>query len=181
MNEQGLLTFNDGKKKGNLGEQLSRELLFSQDFIEAKDSEEFLLWTITTSGPDKFFLDTRNNDNYHEPDVDFLCVDKTSKCEITKVEVKTDYLTYKTGNIFFECDLTQHSGWGLRSQADYIFYYAIHPDKKYDLYIIKLDELKQYVKEHPNLEKKGSERKVDYVKGKLVNINELLELGIAIK
>ena len=91
-------------------------------------------------------IDVTKDAWFQQFDIDFLWQD--TEYNIFKIEVKTDTLADKTGNMVYEIwsDKRTHSkGCFEKTEADYIFYYLINTRM---LYIFNTKELREWVSEH---------------------------------
>lgn len=60
----------------------------------------------------------------------------------TKIEVKCDRLSYKTGNLAIEYIYKNQPSGIKTSKADYYIYFVIHPDNKHTVYKFPIEKLK---------------------------------------
>jgi hypothetical protein len=74
---------------------------------------------------------------------DIICYDNE---ETIKYEVKTDRMTYKTGNICIEFACSNKPSGITTSESDYYIYYVIE-NNDYDLYKIPTQKLKKYIRQ----------------------------------
>lgn len=91
-------------------------------------------------------IDVTKDKWFQQFDIDFLWQD--TEYNIFKIEVKTDTLADKTGNMVYEIwsDKRIYSkGCFEKTEADYIFYYLINTKV---LYIFNTKELREWVSEH---------------------------------
>ena len=91
-------------------------------------------------------IDVTKDAWFQQFDIDFLWQD--TEYNIFKIEVKTDTLADKTGNMVYEIwsDKRTHSkGCFEKTEADYIFYYLINTRM---LYIFNTKELREWVSKH---------------------------------
>lgn len=66
--------------------------------------------------------------------------------EIKKIEVKSDKLAYKTGNICIEYECYNKKSGINSTNSDYYCYYIIKDNNMYDLYIIPVEIIKKEIK-----------------------------------
>lgn len=165
-----LRTFDQSKEIGDIGQKAFKELLIQKGNKEVSLAQFTEKLVMDEEG---FFTDVSKTPEFYEPDIDvILC---TAPRNYIRLEIKTDTLTFKTGNVFFETKLASHAGWGLRSKADYIIYYL--PQSKV-FYAINLLALREYV-ESKNFEEIVCKNKEDYSEGKRIPLQPLILLGIA--
>lgn len=100
--------FND-LDRGKVGERI-----FS-DIVEARG------WTLE---------DLSNDKTYQKQGVDFFAKKENQQLMI---DVKTDYVMYKTGNIFLELQDGPRDGWAKKTIADLIFYIDYNSNRVYIL------------------------------------------------
>lgn len=88
--------------------------------------------------------DLSNDKTYQKKGVDFF-VQKENQQLL--VDVKTDYIMYKTGNIFLELKDGPRVGWAKKTEADLIFYIDYNSNTVYVLEwrscAAKIDELRK--------------------------------------
>ena len=85
---------------------------------------------------------------FQQFDIDFIQIDKNGS--VNKIEVKTDRMADKTGNMVYEIysdKRTCSQGCFEKTQADYILYYLINTKV---LYIFDTQELREWVHKHKN-------------------------------
>lgn len=92
---------------------------------------QYLVYDTVEFAPDKKFSD-----------YDFVV---TNNDKTTKYEVKSDRLTYKTGNLAIEYECSDKPSGVSTTKADYYMYFTIKPDNTHDCYRIPVDVLKSYV------------------------------------
>ena len=63
-------------------------------------------------------IDVSEDSTYQNVDVDFIVPYKDRHI---KVDVKVDTMAHKTGNLVFEVISHSHAGWGVITEADYIY------------------------------------------------------------
>lgn len=123
-------------------------------------------------------LDVSGINTFQKLDIDLVCVQESG--EYIPVEVKTDTMTHKTGNVVYEVYSNKRygtQGCFEKTKAKYIFYYL---EKVDHLYIFITDKLRNYVKE----EYVGKHRLFDMgdnAQGYLIPLEELKEAKIAIR
>ena len=122
-------------------------------------------------------VNVSNDKWFQQFDIDFVHVDGNNN--VTKIEVKTDRLADKTGNMIYEIwsDIRIYSkGCFEKTQADYIFYYLINTNI---LYIFNTLELREWVKKHETKLKRTPMG--DYAVGYIIPLNELKNISIKVK
>ena len=63
----------------------------------------------------------------------------------TSYEVKSDKLSYKTGNLAIEFQCNKKASGLTATKADYWYYFVVDSKNKYEVYKFPVDELKQLV------------------------------------
>lgn len=114
---------------------------------------------------------------FQQFDIDFIWQD--TEYNIFKIEVKTDTLADKTGNMVYEywSDRRTFSvGCFEKTHADYIFYYLININI---LYIFNTQELREWFKKHQI--KLKQIYMGDYALGYIIPLNELKNISIKVK
>ena len=77
----------------------------------------------------------------------------------TKIEVKSDRMAKKTGNIYIEYECNKKLSGISTSKSDIYVYYIINDDKDYNAYIIPTIELKKMIEHKKYLRKvKGGDK-----------------------
>lgn len=146
--------FNKDLNRGKVGEDVVKEYLNSLEWVE--DVE-----------------DVREEIKYQKEDIDFVV--KTSY----NIEVKTDSLAHKTGNLAYEYISNKNYnsvGCFEKTKSDFIYYYLTESK---ELYIINTLSLQNYVAENKNNLKiipMG-----DYALGFLIKLDTIIEKGIGEK
>ena len=119
-------------------------------------------------------IDVTKDEWFQQFDIDFIWQD--TEYNIFKIEVKTDTLADKTGNMVYEIwsDKRTHSkGCFEKTEADYIFYYLINTKV---LYIFNTQELRTWVNEHEN--ELWQTYMGDFAIGYVIPLNDLKEISI---
>lgn len=114
---------------------------------------------------------------FQQFDIDFIQQDIFHN--INKIEVKTDRLADKTGNMVYEIwsDKRTHSkGCFEKTEADYIFYYLINTRI---LYIFKTIDLRAWVRLHASSLKCADMG--DNAFGCIISLNDLKDINTKIK
>ena len=149
------MSFNSDIQIGNKGEDIIYNYLLNHPSTD----------TLINVTEDKWFQ------NF---DIDFIQLDIDGN--INKIEIKTDRLADKTGNMVYEIfsdKRTYTKGCFEKTEADYIFYYLINTNI---LYIFNTYELRQWVEEHKD--KLRLANMGDYALGYIIPLNELKEISI---
>lgn len=122
-------------------------------------------------------IDVTKDAWFQQFDIDFLWQD--TEYNIFKIEVKTDTLADKTGNMVYEVwsDKRTHSkGCFEKTEADYIFYYLINSRT---LYVFNTKELREWVSEHTNNLKQTDMG--DNAFGYVIRLSDLKDISTRIK
>ena len=122
-------------------------------------------------------VDVSRDKWFQQFDIDFLQIDIQNN--INKIEVKTDRLADKTGNMVYEIwsDRRIYSkGCFEKTEADYIFYYLINTNI---LYIFNTLELREWVKKHETKLKRTPMG--DYAVGYIIPLNELKNISVKVR
>lgn len=118
-------------------------------------------------------IDVSKDKWFQQFDIDFLQVTNNG---INKIEVKTDRLADKTGNMVYEIWSDRRiyaKGCFEKTEADYIFYYLINTKV---LYIFNTQELRTWVNEHKN--ELWQTCMGDFAIGYVIPLNDLKEINI---
>ena len=89
----------------------------------------------------KQVIDVRFDKRFQEWDIDFL-IEDTNR-QFHGVEVKTDWMTFETGNVVFETQSFGKVGCLERSKADYVVYYV---PQSGNIYVCNMEALRKCVK-----------------------------------
>ena len=122
-------------------------------------------------------IDVSNDKWFQQFDIDFIQIDGGG--DVNKIEVKTDRLADKTGNMVYEIysdRRTYAKGCFEKTQANYIFYYLINTNI---LYIFDTQELREWILKHQHnlkLVEMG-----DFALGYIIKLNDLKDISIKIK
>ena len=111
---------------------------------------------------------------FQQFDIDFIQIDKNGS--VNKIEVKTDRLADKTGNMIYEIysdRRTCSQGCFEKTQADYILYYLINTKI---LYIFDTQELRAWV--HKHKDKLWQTCMGDFAIGYVIPLNDLKNIYI---
>ena len=122
-------------------------------------------------------MDVTKDEWFQQFDIDFIQQDIFHN--INKIEVKTDRLADKTGNMVYEIwsDKRTHSkGCFEKTEADYIFYYLINTRI---LYIFKTIDLRAWVRLHASSLKYADMG--DNAFGFIISLNDLKDINTKIK
>lgn len=118
-------------------------------------------------------IDVSKDKWFQQFDIDFLQVTNNG---INKIEVKTDRLADKTGNMIYEIWSDRRiyaKGCFEKTEADYIFYYLINTKV---LYIFNTQELRTWVNKHEN--ELWQTCMGDFAIGYVIPLNDLKEISI---
>ena len=121
-------------------------------------------------------IDVSKDKWFQQFDIDFLQVTNNG---INKIEVKTDRLADKTGNMVYEIWSDRRiyaKGCFEKTEADYIFYYLINSRT---LYIFNTKELREWVLKHTNNLKQINMG--DNAFGYVIKLNDLKDISTKIK
>ena len=121
---------------------------FNSD-IQIGNKGEIIIYNYLLNHPSTDMLVNVSNDKWFQQfDIDFVQIDGDGNAN--KIEVKTDRVADKTGNMVYEYwsdRRTYSAGCFEKTQADYIFYYLINTKV---LYIFNTQELREWVHKHKN-------------------------------
>lgn len=151
------MSFKESLKVGKIGEALAYELLNSMPKV-------------------KHIVDVREDESFQDKDVDFLLemIDK----KISWVEVKTDTMAYRTGNIAYEETSSGNAGCLKRSWANMVMYYVCDEQSyKGTMYCINMSALRMYVDRFC----KEPRRMGDASTGYLIPIQDLIDKRVIAK
>ena len=90
---------------------------FYEDLGRGKIGEQIFQFLLKKMGYE--VQDLSNDRMYQKQGVDFRITNETKDLLI---DVKTDYVMYRTGNIFLELEDGPRLGWAKKTKADLIFY-----------------------------------------------------------
>ena len=111
---------------------------------------------------------------FQQFDIDFIQIDGDG--DVNKIEVKTDRMADRTGNMVYEVYSDKRFytlGCFEKTKADYIFYYLINTNI---LYIFNTQELREWVLEHQHNLKLVDMG--DYALGYIIPLNDLKDIYI---
>lgn len=157
-------TFGDMRSDGlQTNEEFARQI----NEVGAVGEERFRNWAKDTN-----IIDVTKDSNFYSPDVDFLILHNNS---IIAIDVKTDELIDKTGNIVFETHNCRSEGWSLRTWSNYIYYTSKNDPSL--TYWIDMKKFRQYIKNTYKGEVKqfNGGRSSGYV----ISANALIFFGVA--
>lgn len=118
-------------------------------------------------------MNLTKDERYYEQDIDFIAMKND---EPVKIEVKGSNYSrsfFVETEVFNKYSRTRKDGWLYKCQADYLF---IVDMKNGFLYVLLLEDLKDYLKRTPTEEKKH-EDKNQITKGRVIRIDDLKEAG----
>ena len=119
-------------------------------------------------------IDVSKDKWFQRFDIDFIQI--ANNGSVNKIEVKTDRLADKTGNMVYEIWSDRRiyaKGCFEKTEADYIFYYLINTKV---LYIFNTQELRTWVNKHKN--KLWQTCMGDFAIGYVIPLNDLKEISI---
>lgn len=119
-------------------------------------------------------INVSNDSWFQQFDIDFIQIDGDG--DVNKIEVKTDRMADKTGNMVYEVYSDRRNytkGCFEKTESDYIFYYLINTNI---LYIFDTQELREWVLEHQHNLKLVDMG--DYALGYIIPLNDLKEISI---
>lgn len=122
----------------------------------------------------QYIQDVRDDKFFQGLDVDFIHCDKQG--EFRKIEVKTDTMAHRTGNLAYEHTSNKYYntiGCFEKTRADYMFYYLSEVD---EIYTINMNKLRNYV--HTNKTRFREVNMGDNALGYLIKIDELKRMNI---
>lgn len=94
-----------------------------KDELQFGEIGEFVVWNLLQREKQtRQIFDVRDDKRFRQFDVDFLVEDYGRN--ITWVEVKTDQVAYRTGNLVYETEYNGKIGAFEKTKADYIAYYV---------------------------------------------------------
>lgn len=129
---------------------------FNESLVVGKTGED-IVWNWLASRPYVVDMkDVSNDKKYQKQDIDFLVTFKGG--QTISAEVKTD--TYTSGNIYFETisdTIMNTKGCMYVTKADYLLYYFI---KTGELFILKMNEYREWFKKYKHRKDLGFEHKV---------------------
>lgn len=148
--------------------------MFNSD-VQVGHKGESIIYDYLINHPSTFNVMNVSDDMWFQQfDIDFLQV--TTDYDVNKIEVKTDRMADRTGNMVYEVFSDRRNytkGCFEKTEADYIFYYLINTNI---LYIFNTHELRQWVEEHKD--KLRLANMGDYALGYIIPLNELKEISI---
>lgn len=150
---------------------------FLKDLDTGKIGEDIVFNFLKTNKTTKNIVDVRFDKFFQSLDVDFI--QETNNNEVRKIEVKTDTMAHKTGNLAYEHISNKYYntiGCFEKTKADYIFYYLTETK---ELYILHTDTLRSYISNNKNRLREVCMG--DNAIGYLVKLNELIQNKIGWK
>lgn len=152
---QGMIIFSDDLERGKLGEEKVLEWLNDLDCTKL----------VVNVSEDKWF---------QQLDIDLLQVKYDG--EINKIEVKTDYIASKSGNMVYEvnsCKYTNTDGCFVKTQSDFIFYYIVGTSYLLIFNTLELNEWIEINKDSLRFDNMG-----DYAQGYIIPIRKVKEIAL---
>ena len=122
-----------------------------------KKGEEIIIQYLKNHPNTIDVIDVRDADCYRDNDIDLLWKNNkgTARVEIKTDKVISDYIFYETTS----CIETKSVGCMLKTKCDYLFYYLIGTQV---LYILRMEEDREWVKEHTKLRHFDSRLIINY-------------------
>ena len=149
---------------------------FHKDNIVGQNGEYIIYNYLSKHSSTINLIDVSKDKWFQQFDIDFIQVTNNG---INKIEVKTDRIADRTGNMVYEVYSDKRFytlGCFEKTEADYIFYYLINTNI---LYIFDTQELREWVLEHQHnlkLVEMG-----DFALGYIIILNDLKDISIKIK
>lgn len=149
---------------------------FMTDIKIGNNGEDIIYNYLLHHSSTKIVVNVTNDEWFQQFDIDFLQITKDN--QINKIEVKTDRMADRTGNMVYEVysdRRTYTQGCFEKTESDYIFYYLINTNV---LYIFDTQELRQWVSEHKNNLKLVNMG--DFALGYIIPLYELKDISIKV-
>lgn len=149
---------------------------FHKDNIIGQNGEYIIYNYLSNHSSTINLIDVSKDKWFQQFDIDFLQVTNDG---INKIEVKTDRIADRTGNMVYEIYSDKRFytlGCFEKTEADYIFYYLINTNI---LYIFDTQELREWVLEHQHNLKLVDMG--DFALGYIIPLNDLKDISIKIK
>ena len=149
---------------------------FHKDNIVGQNGEYIIYNYLSNHSSTINLIDVSKDKWFQQFDIDFLQVTNDG---INKIEVKTDKIADRTGNMVYEVYSDKRFytlGCFEKTEADYIFYYLININI---LYIFDTQELREWVLEHQHNLKLVDMG--DFALGYIIRLNDLKDISIKIK
>lgn len=149
---------------------------FHKDNIVGQNGEYIIYNYLSNHSSTINLIDVSKDKWFQQFDIDFIQV---TKDEINKIEVKTDRIADRTGNMVYEIYSDKRFytlGCFEKTEADYIFYYLINTNI---LYIFNTQELREWVLEHQHNLKLVDMG--DFALGYIIKLKDLKDISIKIK
>lgn len=146
---------------------------FHKDNIIGQNGEYIIYNYLLNHSSTINLIDITKDKWFQQFDIDFIQV---TNDRINKIEVKTDKIADRTGNMVYEVysDKRLYTlGCFEKTEADYIFYYLINTNI---LYIFNTQKLREWVLEHQHnlkLVEMG-----DFALGYIIRLNDLKDIYI---
>ena len=149
---------------------------FHTDNIVGQNGENIIYNYLSNHSSTINLVDVSKDKWFQQFDIDFIQITNNG---INKIEVKTDRLADKTGNMVYEIYSDKRFytlGCFEKTEADYIFYYLINTNI---LYIFDTQELREWILEHQHNLKLVDMG--DFALGYIIRLNDLKDISIKIK
>ena len=151
--------------------------MFNSDIQIGNKGENIIYNYLLNHSSTDMLINVSNDKWFQQFDIDFVQIDGEGNAN--KIEVKTDRLADKTGNMIYELvsdRRTYTQGCFEKTQADYIFYYLVNTRI---LYIFNTLELRQWVTE--NAENLILANVGDFALGYIIPLSNLKNISIKVK
>ena len=149
---------------------------FHKDNIVGQNGEYIIYNYLSNHSSTINLIDVSKDKWFQQFDIDFIQITNDG---INKIEVKTDRIADRTGNMVYEVYSDKRFytlGCFEKTEADYIFYYLINTNI---LYIFDTQELREWVLEHQHNLKLVDMG--DFALGYIIRLNDLKDISIKIK
>ena len=150
---------------------------FHSDINIGQKGEEKVYNYILNHPSTNMLINVTKDKWFQQFDIDFIQIDTENN--IDKIEVKTDRIADRTGNMVYEVysdKRTYTQGCFEKTEADYIFYFLINTNI---LYIFETQELRQWVYDHQDNLKLIDIG--DYAVGYLIPLNNLKDISVKVR
>ena len=150
---------------------------FITDIKIGNNGEDIIYNYLLHHSSTKIVVNVTNDEWFQQFDIDFLQITKDN--QINKIEVKTDRMADRTGNMVYEVysdRRTYTQGCFEKTEADYIFYYLINTNI---LYIFNTQELREWV--HKHKDKLWKTYMGDYAIGYVIPLSNLKDISVKVR
>lgn len=142
---------------------------FQQDLRTGSIGEDIVFDFLKSNAKTKSLIDVRYDALFQELDVDFI--QETHDNQVRKIEVKTDTMAHRTGNLAYEHTSNKYCnsiGCFEKTKSDFIFYYLTGTR---EVYILHTESLRGYV--HTNKNKLREVNMGDNALGYLIKLKDI--------